>query len=53
LIAGDVSPAPQFFLDASLIGCPVCCNSEIDQGETCDDGNLTDGDGCSSGCQSE
>lgn len=31
----------------------TCGNSVIDQGETCDDGNLVDGDGCSSTCQIE
>jgi cysteine-rich repeat protein len=28
----------------------VCGNSEIEEGEECDDGNLEDGDGCSSEC---
>ncbi|MCK4918998.1 MAG: DUF5011 domain-containing protein [Candidatus Pacebacteria bacterium] len=33
----------------------TCGNSivDIDTGETCDDGNLVDGDGCSSTCQTE
>jgi cysteine-rich repeat protein len=31
----------------------TCGNSKIDYGETCDDGNLTDGDGCSSLCAHE
>jgi cysteine-rich repeat protein len=31
----------------------VCGNSVKESGETCDDGNLVDGDGCSSTCQSE
>jgi len=30
----------------------VCGNGIIDVGETCDDGNTIDGDGCSSTCQS-
>ena len=30
-----------------------CSNSIIDSGETCDDGNLTPGDGCSATCQLE
>jgi MYXO-CTERM domain-containing protein len=32
---------------------PACGNGVIDAGETCDDGNLADGDGCSSACQTE
>ncbi len=28
-------------------------NSVVNPGETCDDGNTTDGDGCSSTCQTE
>ena len=31
----------------------VCGNGAIEQGETCDDGNLINGDGCSSTCQIE
>jgi cysteine-rich repeat protein len=30
-----------------------CGNGAIDTGETCDDGNLADGDGCSMSCQTE
>jgi cysteine-rich repeat protein len=30
-----------------------CGNSALDPGETCDDGNAKDGDGCSSSCQIE
>jgi len=30
-----------------------CGNGVVDPGETCDDGNLKDGDGCSSSCQVE
>ncbi len=36
--------------DAAL---PVCGNAALEAGEGCDDGNLTDGDGCSSGCTVE
>jgi cysteine-rich repeat protein len=32
---------------------PVCGNSTVETGELCDDGNITDGDGCSSTCQIE
>lgn len=31
----------------------LCGNEVIDPGETCDDGNLMDGDGCSSTCQAQ
>jgi MYXO-CTERM domain-containing protein len=31
----------------------TCGNGTVDPGETCDDGNTTDGDGCSSTCQTE
>lgn len=30
---------------------PVCGDGIIDEGESCDDGNTVDGDGCSSTCQ--
>lgn len=30
---------------------PGCGNSVIEPGEQCDDGNTTDGDGCSSHCE--
>jgi cysteine-rich repeat protein len=32
---------------------PVCGNNIIESGEQCDDGNTTNGDGCSSTCQLE
>ena len=32
---------------------PVCGDSVVDSGETCDDGNTASGDGCSSTCQTE
>ena len=32
---------------------PICGNSIVDEGEACDDGNIQDGDGCSSVCESE
>ena len=31
----------------------VCGNGAVGSGETCDDGNTTDGDGCSAACQLE
>lgn len=32
---------------------PTCGNGVVDQGETCDDSNTNNGDGCSSTCQTE
>ena len=32
---------------------PCCSNGAVEEGETCDDGNLEDGDGCSAECQLE
>lgn len=40
------------FFSASAVA-PVCGNSIIETGETCDDGNTNSGDGCSSTCQTE
>lgn len=34
-------------------GDPNCGNGAVDAGETCDDGNVTDGDGCSATCENE
>ena len=31
----------------------ACGNSYLDSGETCDDGNIVNSDGCSSTCQTE
>ncbi len=42
--------------DVCLVGVAdpaLCGNGAVDPGETCDDGNQTDGDGCSAACQSE
>ena len=32
---------------------PCCGNDEVEEGETCDDGNSTAGDGCDDSCQKE
>ncbi len=32
---------------------PACGNKRVDSSETCDDGNTTDGDGCSAACVAE
>lgn len=52
-LAATATPAVVLSLNETLIGCPVCGNSEIDYGESCDDGNVSDGDDCSSNCQLE
>ncbi|HRI63176.1 MAG TPA: DUF4215 domain-containing protein [Polyangium sp.] len=36
--------------DVMVTGCIPCGNAVVDMGETCDDGNATDGDGCDSNC---
>jgi cysteine-rich repeat protein len=50
VIAGTVEPSPSIVVNAALVGCPKCGNSEIDQTESCDDGNASGGDGCSEMC---
>lgn len=35
------------------VGAPACGDEVVDPGEDCDDGNLNNGDGCDSACQSE
>jgi cysteine-rich repeat protein len=52
-ISGVVSPSPTLVVDKNLPGCPVCGNNELDGGETCEDGNINPGDGCSADCQDE
>lgn len=53
VVQGTVSPSAVLVVDAALVGCPVCGNFEVDQNETCDDGAILDGDGCSAACQDE
>jgi cysteine-rich repeat protein len=53
LVLGQVTPNPVLIVDAGLVPCPVCGNRMIEPPETCDDGNVLDGDGCSSSCQTE
>lgn len=40
-------------LCAAIPGPPVCGNDVVEAGESCDDGNLDDGDGCSADCRIE
>jgi len=37
----------------TLAQLPTCGNESVEYGEECDDGNLVDGDGCSSACKVE
>lgn len=53
LVQGTVSPAPTLVVDPLLSDCPLCGNRAIDPGESCDDGNAVDGDGCNADCQNE
>lgn len=39
--------------DVGLPPAPVCGNSTLQEGEECDDGNILNGDGCSSTCKTE
>ena len=53
VLAGTATPAFELEEEPTLSGCPICGNNEVEGGETCDDGNQTGGDGCSSNCQDE
>jgi len=46
---------PIGFASSALAGPtgPECGNNEVEDGETCDDGNVVGGDGCSATCQIE
>jgi len=50
-----ITPDPVLVVDPTLgaVYCAVCGNSEEDFGESCDDGNTVNGDGCNSDCQNE
>lgn len=52
-ISGTVTPTATKVVNGLLPPCPVCGNAEIDGGETCDDGNTVNNDGCNSSCQNE
>jgi cysteine-rich repeat protein len=53
VVQGSVSPSPTLVVDPALSDCPLCGNRAIDPGESCDDGNAADGDGCNASCQNE
>lgn len=48
---GQALPAP-YFLHVRVIA-PGCGNGIFEEAEQCDDGNVSDGDGCSAACQAE
>lgn len=51
-VFGAVTPPQILVVDSSLEPCPVslCGNGVTEAAETCDDGDLLDGDGCDSNC---
>ncbi|HXC50834.1 MAG TPA: hypothetical protein VN634_08125 [Candidatus Limnocylindrales bacterium] len=53
VILGNVSPVAGLVIGLGRADCPYCGNSEVDDGETCDDGNTEAGDGCDGGCHTE
>lgn len=48
---GRNAPIPAYQLYISSFAANVCGSGRVDTGEQCDDGNLTNGDGCSATCQ--
>ncbi len=53
IVSGTVSPGAQLVLDDTLFGCIICGNGTLEGGETCEDSNTVNGDGCNSNCQNE
>jgi len=49
---GDDEAPPDDGVDSG-VPLAVCGNAEWEEGETCDDGNTVDGDGCSADCSSD
>jgi cysteine-rich repeat protein len=52
-ITGSVTPAAILSVNNALPSCPLCGNGTVNLDETCDDGNVAGGDGCSADCQHE
>ena len=52
-VRGTVAPPAELVVDSTVLPCPVCGDKIVEPPETCDDGNQTDGDGCSASCQIE
>ncbi len=51
ILTGSITPAPAVIVDPTLTPCGQCGNGTIDSGEACDDGNISDCDGCSGDCR--
>ncbi len=52
-VSGSVLPTASQSANDLLLICPVCGNSVVEPGETCDDGNAFPGDGCTERCQDQ
>lgn len=52
-LGGLIDGPPELVVSSGMRGCPVCGNGEVDEFETCDDGNLDPGDGCDENCRLE
>lgn len=50
---GTITKCGQTTLGTVTYGPPICGNNRLESGEQCDDGNLINGDGCSSICMVE
>jgi cysteine-rich repeat protein len=53
ILNGTITPPPVLQIDTTMDGCVICGNGILEGGETCEDSNTTNGDGCNSGCQNE
>jgi cysteine-rich repeat protein len=53
VVNGLVSPALTVSIVDTIGECSECGNSRLEGSETCDDGNIDNGDGCSDDCQLE
>ena len=53
VLAGTIDPLPTVTLRPALSACATCGNARLEEGETCDDGGVVAGDGCSGDCQLE
>lgn len=51
--SADIPDASTPVPDAEASVPAVCGNGKVEQGETCDDGNVVSGDGCASDCKRE
>ncbi|MFT4571539.1 MAG: cysteine-rich repeat protein [Hyphomicrobiaceae bacterium] len=53
VVLGFVSPIASEIVDETIELCPECGNGVVEGDEICDDGNVTDGDGCNATCVDE